>query len=715
MPGGGGGLPGWRWGGYGGVPVAMAHAVPDVRVHGGDARLARLLAAAGSAVTVAEAKEIAAGALAAPPSFDDEGWMAMVTPRPPAALKAALAALKAALAGGEGAPPAPAPAWRLQALRAELAARGLDGFVVPRSDEHQGEEVAAAAERLRWLTGFNGSAGLAVVLRTGAAMFVDGRYTLQVEEQVRGEDFERHHLLDSPPEAWIGARLAGGRLGYDPWLHTVAGRRALARGADKAGGTLVACESNPVDAVWTDRPPPPLQALRPQPLEFCGRAADDKIAEVAAALGAAGEAAALLSDPASIAWLLNLRGGDLPATPVALAYALVEAGGGVSLFIDRRKATREARAWLPDCVTLHPPQVLAAAIDAAAEGGAKLRLDAGTAACWFADRIDAAGGQAVAGSDPCALPRARKHAVEIAGAVAAHIRDGAALCTFLAWLDRKVAEGEEVDELSAAARLERCRRAVDGYRGPSFETISAFGPSGAHVHYSASPAGKRRLRPGSLYLVDSGGQYADGTTDVTRTIAIGTPDADQRRHFTAVLKGHIALARVRFPPGTSGAQLDALARAPLWAIGADFDHGTGHGVGSHLAVHEGPQRIARTGWTPLEAGMIVSNEPGYYRAGAWGIRIENLVAVEEAGGDSSMEPATPAGGARRPMLRLRVLTRAPIDLRLVDAAALEAGEIDWLDAYHADVRRTLTPLLDEETAAWLRQATRPLAGGGSGG
>ena len=694
----------------------MTSAVPDARVHGGDARLACLLAAAGSAVTVAEAKEIAAGVLAAPPSFDDEGWMAMVTPRPPTALRTALAALKAALAGdGDGAPAAPAPAWRLRALRAELAARDLDGFVVPRSDEHQGEEVAAAAERLRWLTGFNGSAGLAVVLRSGAAMFVDGRYTLQVEEQVRGEDFERHHLLDSPPEAWIGARLAGGRLGYDPWLHTVAGRRALARGADKAGGTLVACESNPIDAVWTDRPPPPLQALRPQPLEFSGRAADDKIAEVAAALRAAGEAAALLSDPASIAWLLNLRGGDLPATPVALAYALVEAGGGVSLFIDRRKATREARAWLPPCVTLHPPQALAAAIDAAAAGGAKLRLDAGTAACWFADRIDAAGGQAVAGSDPCALPRARKNATEIAGAAAAHIRDGAALCTFLAWLDRRVAEGGEIDELSAAARLEGCRRTVDGYRGPSFETISAFGPSGAHVHYSASAAGKRRLRPGSLYLVDSGGQYADGTTDVTRTIAVGPPDADQRRHFTAVLKGHIALARARFPPGTSGAQLDALARAPLWAIGADFDHGTGHGVGSHLAVHEGPQRIARTGWAPLEAGMIVSNEPGYYRAGAWGIRIENLVAVEEAGGDDGDCADGDAPGDRRPMLRLRVLTRAPIDLRLVDAAALEAGEIGWLDTYHADVRRILTPLLDEETAAWLRQATRPLAGGGRDG
>ncbi len=688
--------PRWLW-----WPVTDA---PPSPAYGGDARLDRLLAAAGGTVTAAAARQIVAGVLAAPESHDAEGWMEMVAPAPAPALRAEMAALKAemaaALRGDDLA--APAPAGRLKALRAEMAARGLDGFVVPRSDRHQGEEVAAAAERLRWLTGFSGSAGMAVVLRNKAALFVDGRYTLQAEDQVRGEDFERHHLLFSPPHDWIGAHLAGGRLGYDPWLHTMAGRQVLAAGVARAGGALIACENNPIDAVWSNRPPLPLCPLRPHPLEFSGRAAGDKIAEVAAALARAGEAAALVSDPAAIAWLLNLRGGDIPATPVALAFALVEAAGAVSLFIDLRKATAKVRAWLPSCVALHPPRALPAAIDAAASGGAKLRLDAASAACWFADRIAAAGGQAIAGDDPCALPKARKNAAEIAGARAAHIRDGTALSTFLAWLDSMVAAGSELDELAAAARLEGCRRKVAGYLGPSFETISAFGPSGAHVHYGASPASNRRFRPGSLYLVDSGGQYADGTTDVTRTVAIGTPDDDQRRHFTAVLKGHIALARARFPPDTSGAHLDALARAPLWAIGADYDHGTGHGVGSHLAVHEGPQRIAKTGWVALEEGMIVSDEPGYYRAGAWGIRIENLVAVEQD------------DGGERPMLRFRVLTKAPIDLRLVDAAALDADERGWLDAYHADVRRTLAPLVDEATAAWLQRATRPLAEAGEG-
>ncbi len=673
--------------------------------YAGDERLAELLARARTGKSVADVGSVVAGVLAAPEGFEPEGWMALVADRPGDELRRQLAALKGRMAavaedGLEAGPPA--PAWRLKALRRELAARGLDGFVVPRADEHQGESVAARSDRLKWLTGFGGSAGVALALADKAAIFVDGRYTLQVEDQVRTADWERRHLIDEPPSDWIAANLCAGRLGYDPWLHTAPDLEKLAAAVGKAGGALAACEANPVDAVWSNRPAAPLSPMRIHPLEHAGRASDEKIAEIAAALAEAGRDAAVLSDPASIAWLLNIRGGDIPDTPVSLGFALVEAPGTVTLFTDRRKATPEVRRWLPDCVAVQPREAMAGAIDAVAARGAKIVVDAQSGPVWFASRIEAAGGEAVVAADPCALPRACKNAAEIAGARAAHVRDGAALAAFLAWLDRAARPNGaiEVDELSARDKLAEYRREAEGYRGGSFETISGFGPNGAVVHYRASERTNRRFEPGSLYLVDSGGQYPDGTTDVTRTVAIGEPDDDQKRHFTAVLKGHIALAAARFPENTSGAQLDALARAPLWAQGADFDHGTGHGVGSHLGVHEGPQRISKTGAQPLKPGMIVSNEPGYYRAGAWGVRIENLVAVEE---DRS--------GTERPMLRFSTLTKAPIDRRLVDAGALTEAEERWLDAYHADVRETLTPLVDAETASWLAEATRPIGEG----
>ncbi len=668
----------------------------------GDAALARLLAAARTGKSVADVRSVVAGVLAAPESHDPDAWMAMVAPDPDEGLREALRALKRTMAQGRNdgrdAGP-PAPAWRLKALRRELARRGLDGFVIPRADEHQGESVPSHADRLRWLTGFSGSAGVAIVLADRAAIFVDGRYTLQVESEVRPDDYERRHLIDEPPAGWLAAGLGARRLGYDPLLHTVPGLGRMRDAVEKAGGELVPVDGNPIDAVWSNRPPAPLSPMRPQLLEHAGQVSHEKIAEAAAALAEAGEDAALISEPSSIAWLLNIRGGDIPDTPVSLGFALVEATGAVTFFTDTRKTTAGMRAWLPETVTVRERESMAGVIDAIGADGGRIRLDSASTPVWFASRIEEAGGCPIVGDDPCAIPRACKNAAEIAGARAAHIRDGAALTAFLAWLDHATRPGSdiEVDELSAAAKLAECRSRVEGYRGGSFPTISGFGPNGAVVHYHAGERTSRKFEAGSLYLVDSGGQYPDGTTDVTRTVAIGEPNADQKKHFTTVLRGHIALAMTRFPRGTTGIALDALARAPLWQIGADFDHGTGHGVGSHLGVHEGPQRISRAGAVPLEPGMIVSNEPGYYRTGAWGIRIENLVVVEEDDRESE-----------RPMLRLSTITRAPIDRRLIATGDMTASEIAWLDAYHADVRETLTPLVDPDTAAWLDRTTQPL-------
>jgi Xaa-Pro aminopeptidase len=671
----------------------------------GDAQLARLLAAARAGKSAADVRSIVAGVLAAPQGYDPDAWMAMVAADPDETLRAALRDLKDTMAlgrnDGRHAGP-PAPAWRLKALRRELARRGLDGFIVPRADEHQGESVPSRADRLRWLTGFSGSAGVAVVLIDKAAIFIDGRYTLQVESEVRTQDYERRHLTDDPPYAWVAAELGQRRLGYDPLLHTVPNVERYAASAAKAGGELVAVESNPVDAIWSNQPAAPLSPMRPQLLEHAGMAAQEKIDGVVADLKESGETAAVLSEPSSVAWLLNIRGGDIPDTPVSLGFAVIEASGAVTFFTDPRKLTADVRAWLPHSVTVQDRAAMASAIDALSAGGGRIRLDSDSTPVWFANRIENAGGKAVVGNDPCAMPKACKNATEIAGTRAAHIRDGAALTTFLAWLDHATRPGSniEVDELSAADKLAECRSKVEGYRGGSFSTISGFGPNGAVVHYHASARTNRKFEAGSLYLVDSGGQYPDGTTDVTRTISIGEPDTDQKRYFTAVLRGHIALATVRFPEGTNGVALDALAHAPLWQIGANYDHGTGHGVGSHLGVHEGPQRISKAGTVPLRRGMIVSNEPGYYRTDAWGIRIENLVVVEEDDRESE-----------RPMLRLSTITKAPIDRRLIAVEDMTASEIAWLDAYHADVRETLLPLVDADTAAWLKDATRPLAEG----
>jgi len=586
-------------------------------------------------------------------------------------------------------------AERLAALRAELAGRGLDGFVVPRADEHQGEYVAASAQRLAWLTGFTGSAGIAVVLAEKAALFTDGRYTLQAAREVDADRFEHHHVSEYPPARWVGEALPrGARLGYDPWLHLAEQVRGLAAACEKAGGELVAVESNPLDAVWSDRPAPPLGPVVAHPLEFAGRSAADKRAELATALAEDRCDAAVLADPASVAWLLNIRGADVDYAPLPLAFAILHADAGVELFLDGRKLSAPTLDHLGSQVTIRPPAALADALTALGQAAKRVRVDAGGAPAAIATALERAGARVDAGADPCALPKACKNPVELDGMRAAHRRDGAALARFLAWL----AGATDVDELSAAAALEQFRAAGEHYRGPSFPTIAGAAGNGAIVHYRSGPETCRRLESGTLFLVDSGGQYLDGTTDVTRTVAIGPAGDEERHRFTLVLKGHIAVAAALFPVGTTGGQLDTLARRFLWAEGLDFDHGTGHGVGSYLSVHEGPQRISKQGNpVALKPGMVLSIEPGYYKTGAYGIRLENLAAVVAA-------PAT----GERSLLGFEPLTLAPFDRNLIDVALLDAAERAWLDSYHARVAAEITPQVDAATAAWLAEAARPL-------
>ena len=576
-----------------------------------------------------------------------------------------------------------------EALRAELRRRGLDGFVVPRADEHQGEYVPPSAARLAWLTGFTGSAGIAVLLLEKGAVFSDGRYTLQMPEQVDTEVFECRHIGDDPPAEWIAANLPpGGALGYDPWLHVDREVRRFEEAAGKAGGRLVACEDNPLDAVWADRPAPPAAPIVAHDIAHAGRDSADKRRELAAALAGAGRDAAVLTLPDSIAWLLNMRGGDVSHTPLPLCFALLDREGRVELFVDPAKPAPGLGEHLGNEVSLAPPEAFGPALDALT--ARTVLVDAASAPAWVLSRLEAAGAVIERGRDPCILPKACKNEGEIAGTRAAHRRDAGAMADFLAWLDREGPSGRQT-ELSAAARLRGYREKLPLFRDLSFPTISGAGSNGAIVHYGVTEATDRVLAPSMLYLVDSGAQFLAGTTDITRTVAIGTPTEHQRACFTRVLKGHIALATARFPEGTTGAQLDALARAPLWQGGLDFDHGTGHGVGSYLSVHEGPQRVARSGSEPLLAGMIVSNEPGYYEAGAFGIRIENLLLVR---GD----PDVPE------MLSFETLTFAPIDRRLIDTALLTPAERDWLNAYHAQVREIAAC----EEPLWLEAATAPI-------
>ncbi|MDA9545247.1 X-Pro aminopeptidase [Bradyrhizobium sp. CCBAU 45321] len=589
-------------------------------------------------------------------------------------------------------------AARLAALREELARRKLTGFVVPRADQQQNEYVPPSEERLAWLTGFTGSAGLAVVLPQEAALFVDGRYTLQAAKQVDAKAWVVESLIDPPPESWVAAHLkAGDRLGFDPWLHTFSAAERLSAACAKTGAELVAIDSNPIDAIWQDRPQPPLAPVAVHSLQHAGITEAEKLTQIKAEIAKLGTDALVLSDSHAVAWTFNIRGADVAHTPLPLSYALVPKDGRPTIFIDHRKLSNLTRDHLEQSADVREPDAMAPTLMALAKSGAAIALDNATAADALSRLISGAGGKPVRGSDPVALLKAVKNATEIKGTKTAHLRDAVALARFLAWIDREAPSGK-LTEIDAVEALETFRRDTGALRDVSFPTISGTGPNGAIVHYRVTRKSNRRIAPGDLLLIDSGAQYEDGTTDVTRTMAIGEPTDEMRDRFTRVLRGHIAIARAVFPDGTTGAQLDTLARQYLWAVGLDFEHGTGHGVGSYLSVHEGPARISKLGTTPLKRGMILSNEPGYYKTDGFGIRIENLELVV----------AADIKGAEKPMNAFETLTLAPIDRRLIDAAMLSRDELDWLNAYHSRVRAEVRPALDEATKTWLDQATAEL-------
>jgi Xaa-Pro aminopeptidase len=591
---------------------------------------------------------------------------------------------------------------RLKALREELTRRRLDGFVVPLTDEHMSEYVGAYAQRLAWLTGFEGSAGSAVVLPAEAAIFVDGRYTLQVREQVDGALWSYQSVPETSIAEWLkGHAGEGARIGYDPWLHSKgwvkAAREALAR--NKA--ELVAVDTNPVDAIWPDRPLPSQARLVVHPDALAGRSSAEKRQIIAEELKAKGADAAILSALDSIAWTFNIRGQDVDRTPVALAYAVVNVDATADLFVAPEKLGDDVLRHLGNAVRVHPRDEFPGWLSA--QSGRTLLADPDRAVVAIFEALEQTGAKLIEARDPVVLPKAVKNPAEIAGHKAAQLRDGAALSRFLRWLSIEAPKGG-LTEMAAAERLHQFRQETGELRDLSFDTISGAGPNGAVVHYRVSEQTNRPIEPNSLFLVDSGGQYPDGTTDVTRTVAIGTPTAEMRDRFTRVLKGHIALARAIFPKGTRGGQLDVLARQYLWEAGIDYAHGTGHGVGSYLSVHEGPQRIATVSGPadePLAPGMIISNEPGYYKTGEFGIRIENLVLVVP----KEIE------GAEREMYGFETLTHAPIDRALIDVGLLNAAERDWIDRYHADVLALNGPQMSAEERTWLADVCRPLESG----
>jgi Xaa-Pro aminopeptidase len=657
--------------------------------------LARLLAAAGVHRSVDDIYELIRGVIAAPRGPEPDAWLHLVAPPEAAELRACLLRLKDELARAPVEEP-PIPE-RLRRLRTELRARQLDGLILPLTDEHRSEYLPACAQRLAWLTGFTGSAGVLIVLAERAAVFVDGRYTVQAEAQLDPGLFERHHFLEEPPAKWLGEQAGAGlRIGYDPALLIKAEVERYRAACTRAGAELVAQDDNPVDVVWTTRPAPPIAPIRELDERYAGEAADAKRARMGQEVAAAGAEVAAITALDSIAWLLNARGGDVPFNPLFSSFALLHADGAVELFVDPRKLIPGQS--LGNGVSIQPIEGFAGALKQLGAGQRAVLVDPKVTNFRVLESLDAAGARVIEGEEPCALAKACKNAVELAGARAAQRRDGAAVCRFLCWLEHEVG-ALPLTEREAAARLDDERRRDPLYRGPSFETISAAGPNAALPHYRVTDASNRVLGRDPIYLVDSGGQYFDATTDVTRTIAVGAPTADMRRQFTLVLKGHIAIACALFPVGATGAQLDSFARQYLWQAGFDFDHGTGHGIGSYLCVHEGPQRIAKTGTVALKPGMIVSNEPGYYRSGAFGIRIENLVIVEPR--------PTPQGGERE-LLGFETITRAPIDRRLIEPDLLDPRERAWLDEYHAKVRADLIDLVGPETRDWLTRATAPL-------
>ncbi|MGC4025386.1 MAG: aminopeptidase P family protein [Mesorhizobium sp.] len=592
---------------------------------------------------------------------------------------------------------------RVALLRDWLAKHDLDGFIVPRSDEHQGEYVAPCSERLRWLTGFSGSAGAAIVLRDRAVIFVDGRYTLQVRQQADMNLFKVESLVENPPAQWLAENVGkGARIGFDPWLHTISEATAMRRSVTRAGAELLPLEKNAIDAIWEDRPRPPLGAVALQPNELAGELARDKLARLAESVAKQGADYAVLTDPSSIAWAFNIRGSDVPHTPLALGFAVIAAKGAHLLFIDKRKLGIETEAYLTQLADLRTPSSMEAEIAKLAKSGSRISLDPVLAADRLRMIVEENGGKVVEAADPARLPRATKNEAELAGSRAAHRRDGAAVVQFLCWLDAQ--QPDTIDEITAVTRLEEARHRVGeetqrALKDVSFETISGAGPNGAIIHYRVSRNSNRKLGKDELFLLDSGAQYQDGTTDITRTVAMGTPSDEMRERFTLVLQGLMAISRLRFPPGTRGSDLDAFARYALWQHGFDYAHGTGHGVGSYLAVHEGPQRLAKTGTEKLLTGMILSNEPGYYKEGHYGIRCENLIVVDA--------PSAIDGGDIE-MHSFETLTLAPFDRRLIRADMMSSEELDWLNAYHARVLTEIGPMVDGETLKWLETATAPI-------
>ncbi len=594
---------------------------------------------------------------------------------------------------------------RLDALRKELKRQELDGFVVPISDEHVSEYVGAYAQRLAWLTGFGGSAGSAVVLHDSAAMFVDGRYTVQVREQVDGNLYEYCSVPHDTLGQWLSEKAGEGtKIGFDPWLHTRKWVRAIEKQLSGSGVSLVPVTSNPIDAVWQDQPEPSQAAAIVHEDRLAGRTSADKRAQIADALKQAGQDAAIICALDSIAWLLNIRGSDVDHTPVALSYVVARDDGTADLFIAPDKVSPELKQHLGNAITIRPRSEFASALAELQDKNVTVDPDYGVAA--IPQLLEEAGAEVSFNRCPTILPKAIKNAVEQQGHRDAQARDGAAVTRFLHWLHCEGPSGD-VDELAAAAKLKAFREEHGDLRDLSFDTISAAGPHAALPHYRVDEESNIPIPPSSIYLVDSGGQYVDGTTDITRTVWIGPgePSAEMTDRNTRVLKGHIAIAQAVFPEGTAGSQLDSFARQHLWAAGVDFAHGTGHGVGSFLAVHEGPQRISKAAGgqagtdQSLMAGMIISNEPGYYKQGAFGIRIENLVLVE---------PRT-IENAEGEYFGFETLTFVPLDRRLIDTNLLTADEIAWVDSYHAQVRALLATQLDGEDLAWLEQECAPLS------
>jgi Xaa-Pro aminopeptidase len=591
---------------------------------------------------------------------------------------------------------------RLRTLRDQLKRERLDGFVVPLTDEHMSEYVGGYAQRLAWLTGFQGSAGTAVVLPEAAAIFTDGRYTLQVRQQVSAENWEYVGVPATSVASWLAEHAPdGGRIGYDPWLHTRSwvdeARKALA----EKGAELVPVASNPIDAVWADRPMPSDATLAVQPDDAAGKSSSAKRADIADWLHERKADAVVLAALDSIAWAFNIRGADVAHTPVALAYAIVNADGTADLFVAPGKLTDSVRQHLGNAVRVHDRAAFAPALKSFA--GKRVAADPGSAVAAIFDALEGGGAKVLGVRDPVVLAKAIKNPAEIAGHQAAQARDGAALVRFLKWFE-ETAPGGALTEMSAADKLREFREATGALKDLSFDTISATGPNGAIPHYKVTEESSLPIEPGQLYLVDSGGQYGDGTTDVTRVMPVGEASDEMKDRFTRVLKGHIGIATAIFPDGTTGAQLDSFARAPLWEVGLDYGHGTGHGVGAYLSVHEGPQRIAQPFYPggqslePLRAGMFLSNEPGYYKAGEYGIRIENLVLVVPA----------EIPGAEQPMLAFETLTFAPIERTLIKPSLLTKKERDWVNLYHARVLEVVGPQLGEEEMRWLEAKCAPI-------